>query len=516
MFSSQFGKNDAASFADLFRDYRNRMEEVAPFEAGIEKEGIYVPGREEVEQKYADFVRTGASPTSQVAKDLVEAYIPYRDRAAKELRQKGFPDIQSGLDDFEQKTGVTDYSTGGGDIGVETYEYEQPLHELLSHKRPYDLGMAPDYRDFYAGTDPKGNPVTVKSNYVTPLNEQLAVGLDTARERLLGGNKDMSMLFNRITGDESFNEVMEESLEKPRILDDASRELMPKRIELQYPLRFNEEAKNYLKGANELLKEKYMKPADQRLAGLLATQFPGVSTVSEITGGGTFGNVEGLLDLVEQYEGKPTDRSKLFYATVLPGVTPEVATRIAGDIKRTPASLLPGVADLIPSSEAVRRGYQEGPQAMGQQMARDFVAGLPVSAAAAPILASPALAPFAPGIGAGLVGSAGVEAANEVIRQETGKSLLQRFQETMGAVSGDTSTFGTDNRGVDPNSRQGREQLRRERDRIDNPPQIGQGRPSKKRVNSGENEIQRRIRLAGEARELDPYDFGVTEFLFGR
>ncbi len=87
---------------------------------------------------------------------------------------------------------------------------------------------------------------------------------------------------------------------------------------------------------------------------------------------------------------------------------------------------------------------------------------------------------------------------------------------TAGCVSGDTSTFGTDNRGVDPNSRQGREQLRRERDRIDNPPQIGQGRPSKKRVNSGENEIQRRIRLAGEARELDPYDFGVTEFLFGR
>ena len=49
MSSSQFGKNDAAFFADLFRDYRNRMEKVAPFEAGIEREGIYVPGREEVE-----------------------------------------------------------------------------------------------------------------------------------------------------------------------------------------------------------------------------------------------------------------------------------------------------------------------------------------------------------------------------------------------------------------------------------------------------------------------------------
>ena len=52
MSSSQFGKNDAAFFADLFRDYRNRMEAVAPFQAGIEREGIYIPGAEKVKQLY--------------------------------------------------------------------------------------------------------------------------------------------------------------------------------------------------------------------------------------------------------------------------------------------------------------------------------------------------------------------------------------------------------------------------------------------------------------------------------
>jgi len=511
MSSSQFGKNDAAFFADLFRDYRNRMEEVDPFEAGIEREGIYVPGREKVEQKYADFVRTGASPTSQTAKDLVKAYIPYRDRVAQELRQKGFPDIQSGLDDFEQKTGVTDYSTGVGDGSVETYEYEQPLHELLSHKRPYDLGMAPDYRDFYAGTDPKGNPVIVKSNYVTPLNEQLAVGLDVAREHLLGGYKDMSMLTSPITGEEGFNVVMEESLKEPGILDDASRESMPKRIELQYPVRFNEEAKNYLRGANKLLKEKYMKPADQRLAGLLATQFPGVST-----GKGTFGNVEDLLELVEQYEGKPTDRSQHFYGTLLPGVTPETLTRMAGDIRRTPSSLLPGAADLIPSAEAVRLGYEKDPAAMGKQMAKDFAAGIPLSAALTPILANPAVAPFAPGIGAGLLGVAGGEAVNEVVKQETGKSLIQRFQETMGAAGGDTTIIGKARRPV-PDKKFVPD------NRPYETPQITQMSPAdasrmevERKAKQNENEFQRRVRLAKEARQLDPFDFGITEMLFGR
>ena len=179
--------------------------------------------------------------------------------------------------------------------------------------------------------------------------------------------------------------------------------LFRSRMQLQYPTRTEAtgyevfpsttEADADVKRAYELLGEKYVKPMNQRLAGLLATQFPGFSTAVK-----GLNDIEQLLASVENYEGKPTDRSKYFYSNVLPGVTPESVGRIAGDIKRTPASLLPGAADLIPSAEAIRRGYQEGPEAMGEQMARDFVAGLPVSAAAAPILSNPALAPFAPGL----------------------------------------------------------------------------------------------------------------------
>ena len=33
---------------------------------------------------------------------------------------------------------------------------------------------------------------------------------------------------------------------------------------------------------------------------------------------------------------------------------------------------------------------------------------------------------------------------------------------------------------------------------------------------ANENEFQRRLRLAEEARQQDPWDFGVTELLFGR
>ena len=176
-------------------------------------------------------------------------------------------------------------------------------------------------------------------------------------------------------------------------------------------------------------------------------------------------------DVIISKPAAPYSSQPRFYSTVLPGVTPESIGRIAGDIKRTPSSLLPGAADLIPSAEAIRRGYEEGPEAMGEQMAADFVAGLPVSAAAAPILSNPALAPFAPGIGAGLVGSAIVEAANEAVKQQTGKSLLTRFQEAMGQLGGDTRFFGVPRQPGDQNL-SADQYLQRELDLINNPPQV--------------------------------------------
>ena len=204
-----------------------------------------------------------------------------------------------------------------------------------------------------------------------------------------------------------------------------------------------------------------------------------------------------------------------YYSTLVPGLTPE-SLRMAGSrIRAVPASLLPGAADLIPSETAVRKAYNEGGAAALQQVAQDFVEGLPVSAALAPVLASPPVAPFAPVIGGVLVGAAGAEAANEIVAQETGKPLGQRLLETLGAVGGDTTQFGIDRGAFRVDSKPGRERLQREMDRIVNPPTIeasDQTVPDR----SGENFLQRRLRLAQEARELDSGDFGITELLFGR
>ncbi len=509
------GSSDKGFFNNFFRDYKNRMEAVPAFEAGIDAEGINYPGRDEVIKKYLDYKNSRGNKLDQSARELVETYIPYRDRVAEDLRSRGFPDIQSGLEKFEADTGVVDYSDGR----VTTYDYEQPLHELLSHQRPYELGMAPDYRDFYAGTDPEGNPVNIKSNTITPINEDLATDLDVQRSRGLRG-KELSSKLDSITKG-GFTDLLMSELNNRNVLDEDSLRLLPTRMELQYPTRTSatgtevfpstEQVDADVARSAELLKGKYAKPMNQRLAGLLATQFPGIKT--NVRG---LNDIEDLLRLVEQYEGKPTNRSQYFYGTLLPGVTPETVTRMAGDIRRTPSSLLPGVADLIPSAEAVRLGYEKDPTAMGKQMARDFAAGIPLSAAITPILANPAIAPFAPGIGAGLLGVAGGEAVNEVVKQETGKSLVQRFQETMGAAGGDTTIIGKARRPV-PDKKFVPD------NRPYETPQITQMSPAdvsrmevERKAKQNENEFQRRVRLAKEARQLDPFDFGITEMLFGR
>lgn len=518
------GRTDIGFFKDFFRDYKNRMEAAPAFKAGIDAEGINYPGKDEVIKKYLDYKNSGMTQSSQSARELVETYIPYRDRVAEDLRSRGFPDIQSGLEKFEADTGVRDYSEPT-DRKVQSYNYSQPIHELLSHQRPYELGMAPDYRDFYAGTDRKGNPVNIKSNSITPINEELATDLDHNRYRGLVGKKPSKL--EAITRG-VFPDIMKMNLEESNVLDEDSLLLLPTRMDLQYPGGLSKAAydNNYnsveiypsteqvdadVPRISELLIDKYVKPMNRRFAGLLTTQFPGVKT--NVRG---LNDIDSLLALIETYEGKPTNRSQHFYGTLLPGVTPETITRMAGDIRRTPSSLLPGFADLIPSAEAVRLGYEKDPAAMGKQMAKDFAAGIPLSAALTPILANPAVAPFAPGIGAGLLGVAGGEAVNEVVKQETGKSLIQRFQETMGAAGGDTTIIGKARRPV-PDKKFVPD------NRPYETPQITQMSPAdasrmevERKAKQNENEFQRRLRSAKEARQLDPYDFGVTELLFGR
>jgi hypothetical protein len=429
--SSSFVSSDLGFFGGLAKDWRKRLEEVEPFQAGIPEEGLDIEGAADVAQKYENLKNAPYKGFGPAFEELREAYYPYRDRVAAELASRGFPDIQSGLDRFSSETGVEPL-TGKG---TPQFSYEDSLHELLSHQRPYDLGMAPDYRDFFAGYDPEGNPVLIKSNTITPINEDLATELDVRKNRLIRG-KDISSINpeNVLRGGNVG--LLSSYLNNRSRLDDASRRLLGARLELQYPFGNRTitedigpsdiEVIEDLKKADQLLDEKYTLPMGQRLRGLVFTQFPGVQTQTM-----GLGNVDEFLQLVGE-STNPESASKYFYGTFAPGVTPDTLTRIAGDIRRTPSSLLPGAADLIPSPEAVRAGFQQGPVEMGQQMAKDFAAGLPAAAIAAPILASPAVAPFAPGIGVGLVGKAATKALNEAIRQQTGEGIVPKIRQAIG------------------------------------------------------------------------------------
>ena len=186
--------------------------------------------------------------------------------------------------------------------------------------------------------------------------------------------------------------------------------------------------------------------------------------------------------------------SPRYFSTIVPGLDQATLSRVARNIRRTPASLLPGAADLIPSAEAVRRGYQEGPQALAEQVGRDFVSGLPVGAASAVVLSTPLVAPLAPGIGGGLVLTAAGEAANEAIKQQTGEGIVPKVRQFL----------GTEERtGVTAKPRPARPYVT---------PQIV---PTQQR-NPVVREAQNRFGLARERFNPAKGEFGLSELLFGR
>ena len=170
-------------------------------------------------------------------------------------------------------------------------------------------------------------------------------------------------------------------------------------------------------------------------------------------------------------------------------------------VSRTPASLLPGLADLIPSPEAIRTGYQRGPTAMVKQMGSEFVQSLPTGAAFAAALSTPALAPFAPGVGLGFVGSAAVRAANEVVRQQTGEGILPKVRQFIGTAP----RTGVANKPrmanaplvaeIKPLSAQGKAEMNRRQNR---------------------NELQKRLDLFKERINIGKVELGLSEFIRGK
>lgn len=172
-------------------------------------------------------------------------------------------------------------------------------------------------------------------------------------------------------------------------------------------------------------------------------------------------------------------------------------------LRQTPSALLPGAADLIPSPEAIRTGYQQGPVAMGQQMAQEFVQSLPSAAAAAGVLATPLAAPFAPGVGAGLVGTAAARAANEVVRQQTGEGIVSKLRQAIGTAPrtglANSSRPRTAPRPLTAQVRPLTSAQRAEMNRQQN-----------------RNELQRRIDLAKERFNPAKLEFGLSELFRGR
>ena len=187
--------------------------------------------------------------------------------------------------------------------------------------------------------------------------------------------------------------------------------------------------------------------------------------------------------------------SSRYFSTVVPGLDQATLSRVAGNIRRTPASLLPGAADLIPSAEAVRRGYQEGPQALAEQVGLDFVSGLPVGAASAVVLSTPAIAPLAPGIGGGLLLKAGGEALNEVVKQETGEAIVPKLRQFLGTEE----RTGVTNRPVKP--------------RPYVTPRLVANTDQRNPI---VREAQNRFGLARERFNPARGEFGLSELLFGR
>lgn len=174
---------------------------------------------------------------------------------------------------------------------------------------------------------------------------------------------------------------------------------------------------------------------------------------------------------------------------------------LGAGIKQAPSSLLPGVADLIPSPEAIQTGYARGPAAMGQQMAQEFVQSLPATFAATSVLATPVAAPLAPGIGAGLVGAAGARALNEIVRQETGEGIVPKLRQYIGTAP---------RTGAAAKPRVGERPLTAQLKPLTS------GQRSELQRQQNRNELQRRIDLFRERVNPSRGEFGLSELLFGR
>ena len=168
-------------------------------------------------------------------------------------------------------------------------------------------------------------------------------------------------------------------------------------------------------------------------------------------------------------------------------------------IKRTPASLAPGIADLIPSPEAIRTGYAQGPVAMGKQMGQEFVQSLPVALGASSALAAAPV--LAPGVGAGLIGTAGARALNEVVKQETGEGIVPKLRQFIG---------------TEPRSNIAAPVVPTEKPLVASLKPLSSEQKQEMQRRAARSELEKRVDLIKERFNPRKGEFGLSELLFGR
>lgn len=513
-----------AFFGDVARDWRDRLRAINSYSPIVSSAGLNLPGRSLVGDLYGKAISDWRGLTAEdtpEARSFYEEYSKYQDSLKSALQNLGAVPIRERFRRFAQDTGLGDYEP--------TAEYNNPgafnaaQHEIYAHQIPFEEGFAPDYRDFYAGRNRQGDPVIIRANTAFPLNENLAetgetdLGLAFRNQPL----SDPSKYTNILSGHNTDSFRLAALGYQGNFLDPPSKGLLDTRVELAYPIEYRDSQgqrvpaaeaadpniKTYLTEAGRLFQDKYVRPAAEQMRGLIVSQFPGLDSPSAASKLGKGVDIlpnryiRFLQELDKKYKGSVGDIGNFFYGADPLTSAAAAIPDVLGNIKRVPSSLLPGAADLIPSPEAIRTGYAQGPVEMGKQMAQEFAQSLPTAAGAAMLLSTPALAPLAPGIGAGMVGTAGAKALNEVVRQETGEGIVPKVRQFLGTAPR-TGVSSPQVQGEKPLTAEIRPLTQAQRQKISQ--------------QATQSEMQRRLELAKERFNPRKGEFGLSELIFGR
>lgn len=513
-----------AFFGDIAKDWRDRLRDVSPYNPVVSATGLSLPERGLISDFYRDAISNWSGLSAKdtpEARLFYEKYGQYQDDVKSALKKLGAVPIRERFRRFAEDTGLGDYEPADDYNNPGAFNAAQ--HEIYAHQIPFEEGFAPDYRTFYAGKDRQGNPVSIKANTAFPLNENLAEIGEGDIGRAFRGNPlgDPSNYTNVLSGRNTDSFRLAALGYQGQHLDSSSRSLLDTRIDLAYPIEYrnsqgqripaaetaDSRIKDYLTEAGRLFQDKYILPAAQQMRGLISSQFPGLDSPSAASKLDKSTDIlpnryiRFLQELDKKYGGDLGNVGNFFYGVDPIGAGVSAIPGVLENIKRTPSALLPGLSDLIPSPEAIRTGYSQGPMAMGKQMAQEFIQSLPTAAGAASVLATPLAAPLAPGIGAGLVGTAGVRALNEVVRQETGEGIVPKLRQFIGTGPRTGLTA---------------------QPRVGEKPLVAQLKPmtaaqkTEAQRQANRNELERRIDLLKERFNPRRGEFGISELLFGR